>query len=280
MSAVAAWRTRWKIPAVLLTILLLLIMLFPFFVMLSTMFKPSTEIYVSPPYWFAKEATLHNFVRVWTEFLLFKYFKSSILVGIGTTVLNALVTIPAAYAISRFKFPGRKTILYFLLIIQMFSPVIVVISLFKIFVGLHLLDTYIGLILANTVFTISFTTWLMHGYFSSIPKEIEEAAYIDGCSRMGTLTVIMIPIAAPGLVTSMIYTFITAWNDFLFALSFIKSQPKMPLTLGIYQFVGRWSTQWELLTVAAFLALIPVLVLFYMIEKQLVSGLAGGAVKG
>jgi multiple sugar transport system permease protein len=136
------------------------------------------------------------------------------------------------------------------------------------------------LIIANTVFSLSFTIWLMFGYFSSIPKEIEDAARIDGCNRMSTLLRIMIPIAAPGLVTAMIYTFILAWNDFLFALSFIKAQTKMPLTLGIYQFVGRWSTQWEMLTVAAFVALIPVLVLFYLIEKELVSGLAGGAVKG
>lgn len=276
----ASWRRKWVVPTVILTFSLLLFMLFPFFVMLSTMFKESTEIYAIPTYWIPKNFTFNNFVRVWSEYHLSKYFKSSIIVGLGTTSLNTILAVLAAYALSRFRFPGRKTVLYVLLVIQMFSPVIIVISLFKIFVGLHLLDKYLGLILGNTVFTLSFTTWLMHGYFSSIPKEIEEAAYIDGCSRMKTLAVIMIPIAAPGLVTAMIYTFITAWNDFLFALSFIKSLPKMPLTLGIYQFVGRWSTQWELLTVAAFLALIPVLILFYLIEKQLVSGLAGGAVKG
>ena len=119
----------------------------------------------------------------------------------------------------------------------------------------------------------------MNGYFRSIPMEIEEAALIDGCSRVQTITRIMIPIAVPGLVTAMIYTFIYAWNEFLFGLSFIQSKPKMPLVLGLYNFVGRWSTQWELLTMAAFLAIIPVLVLFYLIERRLVAGLAGGAVK-
>ncbi len=274
------WREKWKIPVVIIVILLLIITLFPTFVMISTMFKSSDEIYVHPPYWIPKHFSFDNFIRVWSEYKLLGYFKSSIIVGLGTTILNTLVSVPAAYAIARLKFPGKKGSLYSLLIIQMFSPVIVIISLFKIYVGLGLLDSYIGLIFANTVFTISFTIWLMYGYFSSIPKEVEEAAYIDGSTRMGTLYNIMLPIAAPGLVTAMIYTFIYAWNDFLFALSFIKSQPKMPLTLGIYQFVGRWSTQWELLTVAAFLAIIPVIILFYMIEKQLVSGLAAGAVKG
>ena len=120
---------------------------------------------------------------------------------------------------------------------------------------------------------------MMNGYFRSIPKEIEEAALIDGCSRTQTITRIMFPIAVPGLVTTMIYSFIAAWNEFLFGLTFIQSKQKMPLVLGLYNFVGRWTTQWELLNAATFVALIPVLVLFYIIEKRLVAGLAGGAVK-
>lgn len=274
------YRNRYKIPVVIFTLVLLMFMLFPFFVMLSTMFKSSAEVYKKPPYWIPKEFQFNNFVKVWTEYNLLGYFKNSIIIGLGTTLLNTLIIIPASYAIARFRFQGRSVVLYTLLAMQMFSPVIIIISLFKIFVKLHLLDSLFGLVLANTVITLSFTTWLMFGYFSSIPREIEDAARIDGCNRIGTLIRIMIPIAAPGLVTAMIYTFIQAWNDFLFPLSFINAQKKMPLTLGIYQFVGRWSTQWEMLNVATFLALIPVLILFFLIEKQLVAGLAGGAVKG
>ena len=273
------WRNRGKIPAVLLTIVLLLFLLFPFFAMISTMLKSSTEVYSSPPTWIPKKIHLANFITVWTEFELFIYFKSSIIIAVGATILNTLLTIPAAYAVARLRFVGRAFILYLFLVIQIFSPVIVIISLFKIMVGLNLLDTYFSLIIANTVFTIAFTIWMMNGYFKSIPVEIEEAALIDGCSRVQTITRIMIPIAVPGLVTAMIYTFIYAWNEFLFGLSFIQSMPKMPLVLGLYNFVGRWTTQWELLTMAAFLAIIPVLVLFYIIEKRLVAGLAGGAVK-
>ncbi len=271
---------RLQLVTIVITVVLLLIMLFPFFVMISTMFRASQEVYAYPTYWIPKHPTFNNFVKVWSEYKLFRYFRNSIIIAFGTTALTTLICIPAAYSVARFRFPGRQPILYMLLIMQMFSPVIIVISLFKIYVRFALLDSFQGLIIANTVFALSFTIWLMFGYFSSIPNEIEDAARIDGCNRMATLLRIMIPIAAPGLVTAMIYTFILAWNDFLFALSFIKAQVKMPLTLGIYQFVGRWSTQWEMLTVAAFLALIPVLVLFYLIEKQLVAGLAGGAVKG
>ena len=274
------YRNKFKIPVILLTLGLLVIMLFPFFIMLSTMFKSSSEVYTRPPHWIPKEFMFNNFVKVWTEYNLLGYFKNSVIVGLGTTLLNTIIIIPAAYAIARFKFKGRTVALYSLLAMQMFSPVIIIISLFRVFVKLQLLDKLSGLVLANTVITLSFTTWLMFGYFASIPKEIEDAALIDGCNRMGTLIKIMLPIATPGLVTAMIYTFIQAWNDFLFPLSFINAQKKMPLTLGIYQFVGRWSTQWEMLNVAAFLALIPVLILFFIIEKQLVAGLAGGAVKG
>ncbi len=273
------WKNRGKPFAVIITIILLFFLLFPFFVMLSTMLKSGKEVYKSPPYWIPKKLMFSNLVTVWQEYDLLIYFKASFLIAIGATALNTLLTVPAAYAVARLRFVGRKFILYLFLIIQMFSPVIVVISLFKIMAGLKLLNTYLSLIIANAVFTIAFTIWMMNGYFKSIPDEIEKAALIDGCTRVQTITRIMIPIAAPGLVTAMIYTFIYAWNEFLFALSFMKSQTKMPLTIALYNFVGRWSTQWEFLTTAAFLALIPVLVLFYLIEKRLVSGLAMGAVK-
>jgi multiple sugar transport system permease protein len=273
------WRNRGKLPAIILTVVLLLFLLFPFFVMISTMLKSSQEVYSSPPTWIPQELHFNNFLIVWSEFELFIFFKSSIIIAVGATVLNTLLTVPAAYAVARLRFIGRKFLLYLFLVIQMFSPVIVIISLFKIMVGLNLLDTYFSLIIANTVFTIAFTIWMMNGYFRSIPVEIEEAALIDGCSRVQTITRIMIPIAVPGLVTAMIYTFIYAWNEFLFGLTFIQSRPKMPLVLALYNFVGRWTTQWELLTTAAFLAIIPVLVLFYVIERRLVAGLAGGAVK-
>jgi multiple sugar transport system permease protein len=273
------WRNKGKPLAIILTIVLLLFLLFPFFVMLSTMFKTQKEVYTSPPSWIPKKPQFTNLIRIWSEFEFGVYFKSSLIIALGTLVLNSLLTVPAAYAVARLRFVGRGLILYLFLVIQMFSPVIVVISLFKTMAALKLLNTYYSLILANSVFTIAFTIWMMNGYFRSIPMEIEEAALIDGCSRVQTITRIMLPIAVPGLVTTMIYSFIAAWNEFLFGLTFIQSKDKTPLVLGLYNFVGRWTTQWELLNAAAFVALIPVLVLFYIIEKRLVAGLAGGAVK-
>jgi len=273
------WKNRWKPVVIVITIIVLLFLLFPFFVMISTMLKSNAESYAIPPRWIPEKFMFSNFIKVWSQYELIVYFKSSLIIAIGATIINTLLTVPAAYAVARLRFVGRGVILYLFLVIQMFSPVIVVISLFKIMAGIGLLDTYISLILAISVFTIAFTIWMMNGYFKSIPKEIEEAALIDGCSRVQTITKVMLPIAVPGLVTAMIYTFIYAWNEFLFGLSFIQSKSKMPLTIALYNFVGRWSTQWEMLTTAAFLAIIPVLVLFYIIEKRLVAGLAGGSVK-
>ncbi len=272
--------SKGKPVAVIITIVLLAILLFPFFVMISTMIRPSTEVYLNPQVWIPKEFRFYNFIDVWSQYTLITYFTSSIIIALGAMLLNILLCIPAGYAIARLRFPGKRFAMYFFLTIEMFSPVIVVISLFRLFSIFRLRDTYIGLIIIDTVFTLAFSVWLLSGYFKTIPKEIEEAAFIDGCTRMSTIWRIMIPIAAPGLVTTMIYTFIYSWNEFLFALSFINTKDKMPLTVGIYNFVGRWSTQWEYLTTAAFLAIIPVIVLFYFIEKRLVAGLAGGAVKG
>jgi len=264
---------------ILLTIALLILMLFPFFVMLVSMLKGSKEIYHIPPYWLPRHPTLKNFILIWNTFPLATYFKNSFIIALGAVTLNTFISVPAGYAVARLHFPGKKIIMFAFLITQMFSPVVVVISLFKIVIKVHLIDTFLSVIIANAVFTTPFVIWMLNGYFSGIPKGIEDAARIDGCNRIGALLRVILPIAAPGLVTTVIYTFIYGWNDFIFSLTFLQTGNKYPLTMGLYQFVGRFAIQWEQLLAAAFLAILPVLILFFLVEKQLVSGLAGGAVK-
>lgn len=260
--------------------IIVLALLFPFFVMLSTAFKDLSEIYMSPPYWIPHRLAWENFQHIWQKYPLLNYFINSIIVAFGATILATILCVPAAYACARLRFHGRKVFLFTMLVVQMFSPIIVVIALYKLIVALHLADTRASLIIVNAVFTLAFAIWMMNGYFSTIPKEIEEAALIDGCTRLQTMTRITLPIAMPGVVTVIIYTFISAWNEFMFALTFINTMEKRPLTLGLYNFVGRWTISWHYLMAAALLAIIPVILLFMLIEKQLVHGLAGGAVKG
>jgi multiple sugar transport system permease protein len=259
---------------------IVLVLLFPFFVMLSTAFKDLNEVYMSPPYWIPHHFAWENFQHIWQKYPLLNYFINSLIVASGATILTTLLCVPAAYACARLRFSGRKALLFTMLVVQMFSPIIVVIALYKLIVALGLADTRTSLIIVNAVFTLAFAIWMMNGYFSTIPKEIEEAALIDGCTRLQTMTRITLPIAMPGVVTVIIYTFISAWNEFMFALTFINSMEKRPLTLGLYNFVGRWTISWHYLMAAALLAIIPVIILFMFIEKQLVHGLAGGAVKG
>ncbi|MEN3186408.1 MAG: carbohydrate ABC transporter permease [Atribacterota bacterium] len=263
-----------------LVIFVLIILLFPFFVMVSTAFKPVSEVYSNPPHWIPRELYFRNFSDIWYKYPLGSYFKNSFIISVGTTLLTMIFCIPAAYAVARLRFRAKSFLMYLFLVVQMFSPIIVVISLFKIVALLGLLDTLLSLVLTNSVFALTFAIWLLSGYFRNIPKEIEEAALIDGCSRIQSIIRILLPVAMPGVVTTIIYTFISAWNEFMFALTFITSMDKRPLTLGLYNFIGRWTVQWQYLMASAILALIPVVILFMFIERELVQGLAGGAVKG
>jgi multiple sugar transport system permease protein len=273
-------KSRFKLFVYVCITGIVLWLLFPFFVAISTAFKDLEEVYATPPYWIPHRLAWENLQHIWEKYPLVQYFVNSFIVAAGTTMLTTVLCVPAAYAFARLRFMGRRPLLFILLVVQMFSPIIVVISLFKVMGRLQLIDTLSSLIIVNAVFTLAFATWMMNGYFGTIPKEIEEAALIDGCSRFQSMFRITLPIAMPGVVTVVIYTFIAAWNEFMFALTFINSTEKRPLTLGLYNFIGRWTISWHYLMAAALLAIIPVIILFMLIEKQLVQGLAGGAVKG
>jgi len=273
-------KLSWKIVTYTLLILWALFTVMPLYWLLSATFKPPGEAIGYPPTLVPRHPTLRNFGDLlFRSKFGFKSYLNSIEIAVGATLISTGCAMLAGFGFSRFRFPLRNQILVLILLIQMIPLLAVIIPLYRLYSLYGLYDTRFGLMIVYAVRTVSMNTWLLKGYFDTIPVEIEEAALIDGCSRVQTITRIMIPIAVPGLVTAMIYTFIYAWNEFLFGLTFIQSRPKMPLVLALYNFVGRWSTQWELLTTAAFLAIIPVLVLFYLIERRLVAGLAGGAVK-
>jgi multiple sugar transport system permease protein len=220
-----------------------------------------------------------NFIEVWQQIPLARFILNSLLVSCGATLLNLTFAFPASYGLARFRFRARTPIMFLILVTQMFSPMVFIFSAFRLVVAYGLVDNLLSLVLFDGVFTLTFSIWLLTSYIQTIPYEIEEAAMIDGCSRVRLLKEIVLPLAKPGIITSVAYVFIESWNDFLFALSFITSPEKSPVTIGIFIFSGRYHVEWGLLMTSALLATLPVVILFFFFQKQLVGGLSAGAIK-
>ncbi len=265
----------------------LAIVLFPFAVMVTTALKTPEAIAAASgpdqPYHFVPtQPRLANFADVFRAMPLARNFLNSLVIACGATLLNLFCAVPAAYALARLVFPGRRAVLFLVLTTQMFSPIVLIIALFSQFTNYGLLEggrVYLALIIANAAASLAFGIWLLTGYFSTIPREVEEAALIDGCSRLQTISRVIIPVSLPGVVTTVIFAFIGAWNEFVFALTFVSSDAYKPLTVAIPSFIGQYGTQWQFLMAAALLATLPVVALFLGIEKHLVRGLAAGSIK-
>ncbi len=262
---------------VLVLIPTILVSIFPLIVMISTSFKTAQEVYQQPPTFIPREPTLQNYVAIWQVATLTTYFRNSLIIGLGTMVLAVALAVPAGYALARFRFRGRVAYMLFLLVIQMFPPIVIILALFRVVSALGMMDNLVTLIILNSVFSLSFNVWLLTGYFSTIPAEIEEAAMMDGNSRLGAMMRMTLPLSLPGLVTVAIVSFIDGWNEFLFALTFIRTSDYFPLTIGLFKFVTRFQVQWHQLMAAAFLATIVVLVLFMFVQRHLTRGLIAGA---
>ena len=278
-----SYDTRHKLLRVLLylfVILVVLVTLYPYFVMFTTAAKSRAEIY-SP------EGTLlpitwlwQNFKDIWTLAPLSRYFLNSIIVAGGSTLIAIVCGIPAAYALSRMKFKGQTAFLGFVIVSQMFAPVVLLIGIYKVMMAFHLTNSIIGLIFINAAFNQAFAIWLLRGTFLSISPEMEQAATIDGCTRVHALLRILLPVAAPGIVTALIFVFINAWNEYTVALTLISTDTFKPLTVGINIFNGYNMIEWQYLFAASLYAIVPVVILFVGIEKNLVGGLTSGGVKG
>ena len=196
------------------------------------------------------------------------------------TIIAIICGIPAAYALSRMKFKGQTAFLGFVIISQMFAPVVLLIGIYKVLATMGLTDSILGLVFINAAFNQAFTIWLLRGTFIGISPEMEQAATIDGCNKIQAMFRVLLPVAAPGIVTTLIFIFINAWNEYTVALCIISSNVLKPITVGINIFNGYNMIQWQYLFAASVFAIIPVVIMFMCIEKHLVSGLASGGVKG
>ncbi|MCF8566686.1 carbohydrate ABC transporter permease [Alicyclobacillus tolerans] len=275
-----AKRKKHNRPVILiLAYILFVVLVFPYLVMLLTSLKTNTTVYAIPPTFFPKPWDFHNYVEIFQKAPVLRYVLNTVFVAGGATVLALLCGIPAAYVVARAQFRGKKAYLYLLLITQMFSPIVLLVGLFKEVLFLGLMNNLWALVLINAAFNQAFTIWLLSGYFSSLPHEIEQAAWIDGCTRFQALRRITLPLAMPGIVTTVIFVFIAAWNEFAVALTIMSSDHLKPLTVGIYTFIGQYNIQWQYLFATSLIATVPVVILFLLIEKYLIGGLTGGGVK-
>ena len=257
-----------------------IITLYPYYVMLVTAFRSNAEtldmhfLHMFPTKWIWSNLT-DIVSRGVPRFLL-----NSAMVAGGATILAMLCGIPAAFAMARMQFKGKKIFLGFIIMSQMFSPVVLLIGIAKLMSILHLNDMILGLVFINAAFNQAFAIWLLRGTFVAISPEMEQAAKIDGCSTMGSLTKVLLPMAAPGIVTTLIFVFINAWNEYTISTVLISTASKRPITVGITQFSSFNMIEWQYLFAASLLATIPVVILFMCIEKHLTSGLTSGGVKG
>lgn len=261
-------------------ILVVVVILYPYFVMFTTAAKSRAEIYSTegtllPIHWL-----MSNFTDIWSRAPIAKYMLNSLLIAGGSTAIAILCGIPAAYALSRLRFKGRKFFLGVVIISQMFAPVVLLEGIYRVMMNLNLTDTILGLIFINAAFNQAFAIWLLRGTFLSISPEMEQAGKIDGCNKIQSLTKILLPMAAPGIVTALIFVFINAWNEYTVALTLISTDLNKPITVGINVFNGYNMIEWQYLFAASIFATIPVVILFMCIEKHLVGGLTSGGVKG
>jgi multiple sugar transport system permease protein len=254
-------------------------LLFPYAIMLLTSLKSKDTIYSIPPTFFPERWVFTNYFDIWTVVPLRHYITNSVLLASGSTLLALICAIPAAYALARMRFSGRRIYLYAVIATQIFSPIVLLVGLFREMRWFGLMDSLWALVLINGAFFQAFAIWILSGYFASIPYSLEEAAWIDGCTRLGAVRRIVLPLALPGLVTTVIFVFIQSWNEFVVALTLILTETKKPLPVGIFSFFGRYDVDWEYVFATSLIATIPVVVLFLVIEKYLVSGLTAGGVK-
>lgn len=259
---------------------MLIFMFTPFLWMILTSLKPVDEIVTFPVKYLPEKWTLYNYPKLWkgTDFPL--YFKNSLVISLISGTCTCLVSIFAGYALSRFNFKGKHITLLLFLSTQMIPVVVIIIPMFIIFSRINLLDSLIGLVVIYTVLNIPFCTMLIKGFFERIPKALEEAAMIDGCSRLQSLFKIVLPVMLPGIVATFVFAFIGAWNDLFFGIMFINSEAIKTIPVGINTFIGKYEIDWGAMSAATVIALIPVVIMFGMIQKYIVSGLTSGAVKG
>ena len=254
--------------------------LFPYAVMLTSSLKPRGEVYKIPTSWFASDFRFKNYLEMWDAINFGNSLFNSLYVGFFTTLCILIIAIPAAYGLSQFEFKYKGLYRIFLLTTQMLSPIILIIGIFRLCVWLGILDSKNSLVLVYAAFGLAFSTWMLQSYFSTIPKELEESAWIEGATRFKSLIYIFLPLAIPAITVTSLISFVHSWNEFVLALTLMRSNENYTLPLKVFSLVGgRYQIEWDHVMAATFLATVPVAIIFSWLQKYLVQGISLGAIK-
>ena len=263
-----------------LLVVMLVWTLVPFYWMIATSLKKDKEIYGFEATLIPRQPTLNNYTRLFTTTPFVKYLRNSTIIALGNTLASLLCACLAAYALARLRFPGRGLIARGLVVSYLVPPSLLFIPLFAVLATLSLIDTHQGLILTYLGFSVPFCTWLLMGYFRTVPLELEEAALVDGCSRLGTLVRIILPMSLPALAVVAFFSFTQSWNEFLYANVFVNSVEVRTITTGLTLFIVEDVFFWGPMMGASFLSALPPVLLYLVFQRWVVKGLTLGGVKG
>ncbi len=274
--------TKKNILFSIVSVVLLGVLLFPLYWALITSLKTEQEIFQNPPTFYPHVLNSKSYAaQVETgDFNMFRSFANSFLIAVGATVIAVVLAVPASYGIAKYHFKGRKVMLLSFLVTQMLPVSVLLTPMFIMFKNMHVYNTWVAAVLADATIGIPFSVLILKNYFSSIPKDLEEAAYLDGCNKFTAFIRILIPIAKPGVMVCASFSFLYAWGDLAYGMTFILDQEKRPITAGIFNFMGQYGTKWSYLTAFAVVTIIPVALIFIFMQKYIVSGMTSGAVKG
>ncbi len=262
-----------------LIVLLLIFVLFPFFYMVSTAFKAEEDLFSVPPKFLPKGPTLSNFQQALQPKFI-RYFMNSFIVTIGTTIIVIAVALFSSYAFSRLRFKGRKFLLKIIIFTQLFPLIVIIIPIYVLYNKTGIVNTHLSLIIAYLAFTVPVGVWMLRGFFKGIPYNLEEAAMVDGCTRLTAFIRVVLPLARPGISATAVYIFIVTWQEFMFALTMLTGEKMRTLPVGILDFIRQYGVNWGGLMALSTLITIPVFILFLVLQRQFISGLTQGSVKG
>jgi N,N'-diacetylchitobiose transport system permease protein len=272
-----AHRTLWNVVGVLVFV----VMIFPVFWMVSTAFKPDDEVYSLTPHWLPLHPTLRHFTDAVHRPFFWQDVKNSLVVVVFTVLVSLVLAFIAAVALAKYRFAGRKTFILLIIGIQMLPGAGMIIPLYVVLARYHQVNVLSGVIITYLTFALPFCVWTLRGFILGIPKDLEEAAMVDGSTRFGAFAKILLPLVAPGLVATSIFAFITSWNEYIFARILLNDQSKQTVTVWLSFFMGTSrQTDWAGLMAASTLTAIPVVVFFLIVQRRIAFGLTAGAVRG